>query len=185
MRTLHSILLTPRSYDKSERINSTTAPCHSSLCFITPITSSLSRVGTEFGPLPPFQNIMRSPRYLPIVLLLQLGAVSRTHSLGFTNIFGVIHHKTDEEAKHINDLLEEEDTNNSSHEHLAWFPRGSMVRSIQDVMVDENNNGNVQRRRRSHSKYVKKKQINGTPRVSRPMAMTDEEFFDLLIQLQG
>jgi hypothetical protein len=105
-------------------------------------------------------------RYLSLLLwgMLLFHAVPTTHSLGFTNIFGVIHHKTDEEAKNLNDFLEEEDY--SPQLHLAWFPR----RSIQDVVTVVS----------SDSTSSKKK----TPRSETSPTMADQEFIERLIQLQ-
>jgi hypothetical protein len=114
-------------------------------------------------------NQHRRPRYLFAAVFLLLGAVTKTHSLGFTNIFGVIHHKTDEEAKHMNDLLEEED---SHGEHFAWFPQGSMVRSVQDVSFESN-------------RIVRKKRRIARKKTSTPLhPMNDVEFLEHLILLQ-
>ncbi|KAG7367968.1 hypothetical protein IV203_030711 [Nitzschia inconspicua] len=118
------------------------------------------------------------PRYLFLVvpiLLLLVEAIPTTHSLGFTNIFGVIHHKTDEEAKQMNDFLEQEDTNG---EHYAWFPQGSsMLRSIQDV---SDTDLMIRRNRNTKNKKNKKKILA----ARRFPPMDDDEFLELLLHLQ-
>jgi hypothetical protein len=86
-----------------------------------------------------------NPRYVVNVFfffwwLLVSEAITMTYSLGFTNIFGVIHHKTDKEIQLMNDLLQEEDEINSHQVQrlLAWFPppRSIMIQEDDMVVVD-------------------------------------------------
>ena len=106
---------------------------------------------------------MTSPRYLFFISLLLLGVSTTTvHSLGFTNIWGVIHHKTELEAEHLNELLEEEDAS----EHLAWYPKRSR-RAIQDVSINSV---------RKEEKKPKK--------ITPSYASKDEEILERLIELQ-
>jgi hypothetical protein len=100
-----------------------------------------------------------SPRYLFLSLLLFAVSID---SLGFTNIFGVVHRKTEMEVEHMNELLEEED----STEHLAWYPKRPS-RSVKDVSI-------------SSVRKEEKKPGKTTPAY----ASKEEEILERLIELQ-
>jgi hypothetical protein len=96
------------------------------------------------------------------VLLLLLLAVS-AHSMGFTNIFGHVHHKCDEVSERINEFLEEEE---SGPEHLAFFPRG--IRTVKEVS----------------NTFPRKRNAPRNKRITQSYESADEEMLERLIELQ-
>jgi hypothetical protein len=83
--------------------------------------------------------------------------------LGYTNIFPIVHHKTDEITEHINQFLDDEEA-----EHLAYFPRG--IRTVDVVSMTPS------------KKSIAKRSNQGTTASS--YAISDEEMIERLVLMQ-
>jgi hypothetical protein len=120
--------------------------------------------------------------------------VTTTHSLGFTNIFSVIHHKTDEEAKQLNDFLEELEEEEMLYNppseqrpvHLAWFPplQRAVIQDVVMMAATSSDKGTTVAENNNNNNNHKKKKTRTTTRSAAFHALAEEEFMERLIQLQ-